>query len=327
MKIALFPYFFSPEGISYGYFTHFQSTKKMLPLVPMDTADMVLHIAPPHFYKHQKGKVNVFFTMWEAEDLSPDFYPAIDLADAVIVPCTHNVRLFSKATKRPVYLCPEAIDTETFAYKKRRWPEPDGHPFRVLWVGSPSERKGWRILSHIWEWGGFIKRADMELYIKTTHATLPNSGDIAQGDNVIIDNRNLTTQQMVELYHSAHCLLYPTMGEGWALPCCESMSTGLPVIVTRYSGPADYCTKKTGYPIDYKLINVDYGIRTKAALVNRNEAIKILNEIVYNYKNAVLKGKNAARFIRENFTEEIVKKKLLGILKLIKNIQVRLKKE
>src|SRR6185295_2786220 len=54
---------------------------------------------------------------------------------------------------------------------------------------------------------------------------------------------------LARLYHEAHCFVLPTRGEGFGMPILEAMATGLPVIVTGYSGHLDFCNPTTTHLI------------------------------------------------------------------------------
>lgn len=60
--------------------------------------------------------------------------------------------------------------------------------------------------------------------------------------------QSLTTNELVELYHKCHCLVYPTSGEGFGMIPFEAISTGMPSIVTNLTGTADFA--KYSIPLD-----------------------------------------------------------------------------
>lgn len=68
-------------------------------------------------------------------------------------------------------------------------------------------------------WKIFLKDfADVELYIKTTGADIPEElGSIVRSNNWIIDNRKLNIKDLVKLYHSAHAMVFLHLGEGYGL--------------------------------------------------------------------------------------------------------------
>jgi glycosyltransferase involved in cell wall biosynthesis len=45
----------------------------------------------------------------------------------------------------------------------------------------------------------------------------------------------------------------PSRGEGFGLCGLEAMATGLPLIATNWSGPADYLDPADSYPLEYRL--------------------------------------------------------------------------
>jgi len=55
---------------------------------------------------------------------------------------------------------------------------------------------------------------------------------------------------MEKLYRSVNSYVCADLGEGWGAPCCESMLSGIPVIMPRHSGHLSYGNDKNSYLID-----------------------------------------------------------------------------
>ena len=60
---------------------------------------------------------------------------------------------------------------------------------------------------------------------------------------------DFTMQQMRDLYCEADCLVHPSHGEGIGMPILEGAATGLPVIFTNWSSPAEYLGEANSYPL------------------------------------------------------------------------------
>jgi glycosyltransferase involved in cell wall biosynthesis len=56
---------------------------------------------------------------------------------------------------------------------------------------------------------------------------------------------------MATLYSNVHAFALPTRAEGWCLPCVQALATGLPTIVTNWSGPADFMHVDYSFPLAY----------------------------------------------------------------------------
>jgi glycosyltransferase involved in cell wall biosynthesis len=54
---------------------------------------------------------------------------------------------------------------------------------------------------------------------------------------------------LAALYKSCDAFVLPTKGEGWGLPVLEAMASALPVIVTKYSAPAELLNDSIAYRI------------------------------------------------------------------------------
>lgn len=54
--------------------------------------------------------------------------------------------------------------------------------------------------------------------------------------------------EMYDMYASADCLVHPSHGEGIGMPILEAAATGLPVIFTNWSSPAEYLNDSNSFP-------------------------------------------------------------------------------
>jgi len=98
-------------------------------------------------------------------------------------------------------------------------------PFRLLFVGNPSRRKGADLLAPVMKKLG----ADFEL-----HFTLgPNQRNaVPTAPNMVPLKRMTRDQDLVAAYHGCDALLLPTRFEGFGLSAVEAMACGIPVIAT-----------------------------------------------------------------------------------------------
>ena len=118
------------------------------------------------------------------------------------------------------------IDTKTFQPTKRQTPN---IPFRLLFVGNLSQRKGADLLPAIMQRIGgkfelYYTGAKEELFSKA--GSLPNS--------IPLGRLNGTTA-LTKAYQACDALLFPSRLEGFGLVALEAQSCGLPVIATKGS--------------------------------------------------------------------------------------------
>jgi len=298
-------------GNAYGYYTHerrmFEHVSK---IADMDfNAPVAVHIQTADKFHRIEGKKNYLFTMFEAEQIPATYVRGVNEADHLIVPCTHNQRLFARYTDKPIDVCHEGVDFSVYTFKERKF----SIPFRFLWVGAPNPRKGWEEMTCAWKFGGFDRAKEVELYIKTTLGNM-----YERKANIIFDSRNMTLEQLRDLYHSAHCFIFPTRGEGFGLTLAESMATGLPCIATRYSGTADFFDDYVGYTLKYKMFNFNleaYQLRADMATPSVEDLINQMSYVFNHYSKARQKGRLAARRIQKYFTWPLAAQRLVEIIR------------
>lgn len=154
-------------------------------------------------------------------------YDGLSIARADAVTCVSNytrqqvTALYRRTDAVVVY---NGIDTALFRPPTHR---PDGPPWRLLFVGNRTRRKGADLLDPLLDRLG----PDCELWY---------TGGQRQDEVPIRSARarslgRLSPPELVAAYGSCHALLFPSRLEGFGLAVAEAMACGLPVIASRAS--------------------------------------------------------------------------------------------
>lgn len=304
-------------GNAYGYSTHNRELRAAVAeQATLTTAakDAVM-ICSPELFVPMPDYRTWLFTMFEGTTLPKKYVDNIAHADCLLTPSTWVKEMFSKYyPSERIFVVPHGVN-KLFKYKKRHYPQ-GRKKFRFLWVGAPNPRKGYEEIGIVWD-KVFAGTPEVELYIKTTRV----EGKQRRG-NVILDGRDLSLNRLVKLYHSAHCFVFPTRGEGFGLTLAEAMRTGLPCISTNYSGVTDFFDNYVGIPINYRMGRgvvtfVADGTEddTSIAFPDIVELATAMRAIQMNYDTALLAGKRAHIRIKSQFTWEKSASILLDIIK------------
>ena len=127
---------------------------------------------------------------------------------------------------RDIHVVHNGIDLNIFQPMQRNEPS---RPFRLLFVGNWSARKGVDLLAPI------MRRLmpDFELVYTTSRHSIKLPANKPEGMRVF---GNITTPSaMARIYQNADALLFPTRLEGFGLAALEAQACGLPVIATNGS--------------------------------------------------------------------------------------------
>lgn len=131
--------------------------------------------------------------------------------------------------------------------------------FRFLHISSFFPRKGPDVLLEAF-FKAFTGADPVELYIKTfanphneVHSLLAELRQrFKNPPRVLVDEKPLTTPEMLGLYKTADVVVLPARGEGFNLPAAESLAFNVPVIVTGAAAQVDFATQATATLIPYQ---------------------------------------------------------------------------
>lgn len=306
-------------GNAYGYKTGMELAVRALKLLKWEqdvNSRVLFHYVFPDQFRYIPRKVNVLFSMWETMDLPYDMISAFAQADYIIVPSDNTKKAIEgRGVTTPVYVCNHGVDTKFYAYKERTV-RPKCLQF--LWIGAPNLRKGYDILTKAWY--ELFKGNDKPalLYMKSTK--FKGEGELQTWPKfkTIMDTRNLTREDLRQLYWDSDAFLYPSRGEGAGLPPLEAMSTGLPVLAPPWTGMADYMDPKHSYPLKYSLLEAEYGGLTEIAEVDLDYFKDKINSVFCLWHVSQELGKKASVFVNRYFSLRAFGKRLDKILLEIK---------
>ena len=201
------------------------------------------------------GRYRIGWTMLEVTGLPPTWVAGCNLMDEIWVPASFNVDSFrASGVTAPIRVMPLGVDVDYFNPGITGF-RPSTR-FTFLSVFEWGERKAPEVLLRAYceEFKDsddvllllsiFNRDPDVDVQAQIAALDLPPGPPIT-----ILLNPEFKDHQMGSLYRSADCFVLPTRGEGWGMPVLEAMASGLPVIATAWSGPADFLHEGVGYPL------------------------------------------------------------------------------
>lgn len=206
--------------------------------------------------------------LWEQSALSPAFINGLDLVDEVWTGSTFAADTFSRSTAKPVIHIPHSVDRATRpgdTDTRTRFGIPHGPTcfLTIAGAGSSLQRKNPAGTLHAFRSAFPVGQTDAVLVIKLLTekglgaAQLSDKerflADPAFDADVIVIDQELADDEVTDLLHACDSFVSLHRAEGFGLGAAEAMSLGRPVIVTDWSGPADYLTPENSFPVPYVL--------------------------------------------------------------------------
>jgi len=243
--------------------------------------DISYQVQLPDEWDESLGKFNVGISAFvETDKCNPEWLKCVNKMDSVIVPTTHIKKTIQNTgeTTTSISVVPEAyiesIDNESINPLNLEI----GTKFNFLIVsqltGTSSDTDRKNLFNTVkWMCDVFKNDKNVGIILKTnsgrgtridralTYGTFQNiikearSGEYPKFH---ILHGNMSSDEIAGLYklESVKALVSLTRGEGFGLPILEAAASGIPVVVTNWSGHLDFLGQGKFIPIDYKLIDV-----------------------------------------------------------------------
>jgi hypothetical protein len=231
---------------------------------PIETS-IALHFTMPIHCRPQPGRINVNYTMFEADRIPADWARRAVQHERILLPTEgcRQVWIDSGVDERKVRVSPLGVDGDFFAQEAQPLPLllPDGRPvssFRHRFLNIADLRPRKNHLGLLRSWLRATTSADdAVLVMKCTnphpYTLMQFRADVddvqrrigrsfAGAAPVLFTTSILSDDELRSLYHTATHYISMSCGEGWDFPMMESAVAGLQLIAPWHSAYRMYLT-------------------------------------------------------------------------------------
>ena len=264
---------------------------------------MVWHDQPRETWLYSPFKKNIAIIPWETTVIPKSWVGKINGFDGLLVPCKQNAEDFKNSgVKVPIGLIHWGIDPNKFYPLER----PESKVFTFGTLGALSIRKGTDVLVQAFR-EEFPTEKDVKLIAKTSYNNYPFA---IKDPRIEVQMTAVSNEELItNFYKKVDCFVFPTRGEGFGMTPLEAMATGIPAIVTGWSGPMEYMDKEDGWLIDYKMVEAKnftdliYKEQCGNWAEPDKEHLKKLMRYAYEHRDEVKeKGKKASERVLRDWT-------------------------
>lgn len=244
---------FSPPGIGdkmgYGYAAvmTIKGLQNNGVKVSYDSREPKCHISfiQPEFYSGDIDQYRIGYTPWESSVVPDSWTETMPKMQEIWTPSQYCVDVFESFNlNKIIRKVPHGIDPDIWRIENRYLTD----KFVFLHLGGPTERKGGqRVVDAFLDL--FDKRDDVILLLKCNEVTetryydeYNNFQSAKNHPQIKVVDYPISIEELVKIYNSSHCLVYPTNGEGFGLIPFQGIATGLPTIVTDATACRDFAS-------------------------------------------------------------------------------------
>lgn len=283
-----------------------------------------VNFCQPIYYQTGRS-YTVGYTPWESTKVPPSWRQPMSECDEIWATSSFVKDVYEKNNlHHNIHVIPHGISDE-FEIVDR---EITGK-FNFLHVGGDSKRKNAQMVVD-----AFLELydgdTDFQLVLKYNNysdADVYLNGKIVPASNhpqIIAIPNSLTTEEMVKVYHSCHCLVYPTSGEGFGMIPFEAISTGMPSIVTNLTGTADFAEMSIPLPAEWgeaPLQSHMYGCDSGEWAVPDYDALcGLMEHVVNEYDDFKKYTLQSARILHQTRSWSAIADMIIHRLELFENI-------
>lgn len=276
---------------------------------PFKLCDVGIIKTTPQLFYMNKSKFRIGYTMVENTKIGENWVRLCNQMNALLVPSEYLVDVFKDCgVTKPVKSVKQGMDSRKFPYVHRK----KKTPFIFGTIGYMDERKNWKDLIQAF-CSEFDRNEPVELWIKNSNQYFSHTRFCDPRVKVI--NRLYSFYEIQKLYPLIDCFVFPSHAEGSGLPPREAMATGLPVILTNWSGMTEVADPEISYPLTPKAIDVT-DVRGPEqpgfmARIDVSELMYWMRYVYEHYDEALTKGKKASDYVHREYNWDTCAKSLI----------------
>ena len=259
----------------------------------------------PFDFDTNVSEVRVANTMCETDHVNSTWRDKLNSMQYIVVPNTFNKEVFiNSGVTSPIKVIPHGVDSDTFPYYDR--PKRDIYTFGMVGYLDDTDRKGAFDTIRAFS-SEFIEDEPVRLIIKSSN---PRFGYYRsfKDKRISIITENMSKEELNMFYQSIDCFVFPSKAEGVGYPPREAMLTGLPTIITNWSGLSDIAFSDICYPLKpVKLVPRPHFIEQDGnwALIDIAELMYTMRHVYKHQMDGRYKGYRAANYLRETASWEV----------------------
>jgi glycosyltransferase involved in cell wall biosynthesis len=285
--------------------------------VNADSVHRFLHF---HGRSLARSRYRIGLWVWELPALRDEFWRELRHFDEIWVPSRFCQRGVRALTEKPVTVVPHVVaasDDASPGWREKLSITPDEIVFLYMFdATSGVERKNPQCLVDAFD-TAFANNDRVRLVLKVANADKVSGlgaylDEIGRrSPRVVVLRQLLAAEDVAGLVRACNCYVSPHRAEGFGLTVAEAMAAGRPVVSTDYSGTADFVTGEVGFPLRYRLVELDrdYGPYPRGAIwadPSRSHLVELLRGIAACPRAAAAKGERAYALMRERYSAAAV---------------------
>lgn len=287
------------EHISIGSFDDLTSEQRAFIDKPFKREKVGIIKTTPELFFKNTSEFRIGYTMVENTQIGKKWTDWCNQMDMLLVPSEFLVKVFKESgVTKPIYSVRQGIDSRKFPLMQRRPQE----KFVFGTIGYQDDRKNWKDLVTAF-CSEFNQNEPVELWIKNTNGYWNST--LFSDPRIKVITRMYSFKEIQQLYGYFDCFVFPSHAEGSGLPPREAMATGLPTIVTNWSGLTEIADPSISYPLTP--ISIDHpDVRGPEqpgfmAKIDVQELMYWMRYVYEHQQEAKEKGKKASEFIHKEY--------------------------
>ena len=245
------------NGFSYAGLKLAQALERQgIKVIKNDYSEVAIAFTPPYLYEDVDADYIIGYTPWETTEIPVEWYDHIEYADELWTTSHFCKEVLSKYTNKKIDIVLHGVDPSDFKMTKRNLGRPGQQKeiLKFLHIGEPAEHKGGQLVADAYN-EVFGRQNDVMLTMKGIEFISARNrepfGPVTLNRQIHKNVDVLSVYDLNALMNNHHCLVYPSHGEGFGLIPLQAMFTGLPTILTPWSGMKEF--SNYGIELEYEL--------------------------------------------------------------------------